>query len=153
MSLSLMCIGLKLQNIYLMQYLVHYEYVVYYAYNWTLKGLSPGTDALWISIDSTPNIFSFSQSRCDFLSFSVLTEHGQPLRPSMLSCTLIVSLNLSRETLFLVWLERYSLECPSEIAVEFGQLISWRNKLLQHWSSPARNIFLLLDPLKMGNQT
>ena len=47
-----------------------------------------------------------------------------------------------------VWLERFCLESPCGIVVEFGKLISSRNRPLQSWSSPER-IILLLDPVKL----
>jgi len=85
-------------------------------------------NVLWISLETASTVSH---------SYAVIFCPNWPCPATMtfiLSCTLPVSLNVfwRRFTVSLVGI--FLAECPSEIVVEFGQLISWRNRPLQQRS-------------------
>ena len=93
------------------------------------------------SLETAPNIVS--QHRCDFLFRPTVAVAGRCdiwFYPVGFSSPWIGPGSAS----LWVWLERFCHQSPFELVVEFGKLISSRNRPLKSWSSPARNILLLI---------
>jgi len=131
-SLSVIFIGLKLQNLYLME--AGEALALCAQLNWTLKDLSPRTNVLRISLKTVPNIVS--QSRCDSLcpdwtlpataTFNIILYTSHP--PEFV-----------RETHYCESAECFYLESSSEIVVEF----------LDNWFRREIDLYNL-DPLLHG---